>query len=139
MQNADTIDINIRYEQYQINSCNYGVWTKFNNLPTDVNKKWTFTKTKEALTILCNGVEVVNLVYAEQYHYCTTRWSKDVTRIRFHNADTASDYWKSVTQGKIFCLRLLLKYLSTTVPDKTIQTFILLPSKIHNRPIKRLK
>ena len=101
MQNAHTIDIDIRNEQYQIYSCNYGGWTKFNNLPADVNKKWTFTKTKEALTILCNGVELVNLVYAEQHNYCTTRWSKDVTRIRCYNHDTASVLWKSVTQGSI--------------------------------------
>ena len=101
MQNADMIYIEINNKRYQIYSCNYGGWTNFGKFPADVNKEWTFTKTKEALTILCNGVEVVNLVYAEQYHYCTKRWSKDVTKIRFHSHDSASVRWKPVTQGSI--------------------------------------
>ena len=96
--NVGTIRIILQSKQYYITGCG---WKKFNNLPATVNKEWTFTKTKEALTILCNGVEVVNLVYAEQYHYCTTRWSKDVTKIYFHSHDTASVLWKPVTQGSI--------------------------------------
>ena len=104
MQNADIIDIEINNKRYYVNSCNYGGWTgwtNFDKFPADVSKEWTFTKTKKALTILCNGMEVANLVYAEQHNYCTTRWSKDVTRIRFYNHDTASVQWKPVTQGSI--------------------------------------
>ena len=105
MVDAGTITIYIQSEQYYIPSCNDGIWSKLNNLPAAVNKDWIFTKTKEALTILCNGVEVVNLVYAEVHNYCTKIWSRNVTKIRFMSDDTASDFWRSVIRGNILILK----------------------------------
>ena len=106
MVNAGTITIYIRSKQYYIPSCHDGIWSKLNNLPAAVNKEWIFTKTKEALTILCNGVEVVNLVYAAVHNYCKKIWSRNVTKIRFRSDDTASDFWKSVIRGIILISKL---------------------------------
>ena len=109
LENVDVIQINIQNKQYYISSCSYyRSWKNFNNLPEAVQREWVFIKTKRALTILCNGEEVVNLVYAEVSDYCTSRWSRKVTKIRFYNHDTASDYWKPVTQGKEFMIEFLL-------------------------------
>ena len=92
------IRIDFRYRRFQIDRCgNYG----FQNLPDSLNKEWTISKTKEALTILCNGVEVLNLVYDEVDIYCTRIWSRDVTKIKFKNDDRASDFWRPLLAGKI--------------------------------------
>ena len=70
------------------------------HLPEEVHKIWTISRTKEALTVLCNGVEVLNLVYAEVDKGCSMRWSKSSTKIMFRNDDLSSDYMKTLSPGK---------------------------------------
>ena len=87
------------YQRYQISSC-YSEWQDLNNLPEAVYKEWTISKTQETLTVLCNGVEVINLVYAEvTVEPCSATWSKNVTKIQFTDSDTASDLRKYQTLG----------------------------------------
>ena len=69
------------------------------NMPVETNKIWTISRTKEALTILCNGVEVLNLVYAEHNKYCHRLWSKTSTKLKFISNDQASDYMRSMHTG----------------------------------------
>ena len=90
------IQISFWLEKFIIEHCGSYAFT---NLPDDLNKEWTISKTKEALTILCNGVEALNLVYAEVNLYCTRSWSRDTTKIRFLNDDRASENWKPLTEG----------------------------------------
>ena len=94
-----TIEIDMLYQRYQISSC-YSEWQDLNNLPEAVYKEWTISKTQETLTVLCNGVEVINLVYAEvTVEPCSATWSKNVTKIQFTDSDTASDLRKYQTLG----------------------------------------
>ena len=100
------IRIDFKHKRFSIDSCgSYG----FVNLPEDLNKEWTISKTKEALTILCNGVEVLNLVYDEVDIYCTRLWSKATSQIRFMNDDSASDNWRPLLEGKITNYIIFLK------------------------------
>ena len=61
---------------------------------------WTISRTNEALTILCNGEEALNMVYAEIDKYCTRIWSKSSTTISFWRTDVASDYMRSLRPGR---------------------------------------
>ena len=90
------IRIDFRSRRFQIDRCGYHA---FQNLPDSLNKEWTISKTKEALTILCNAVEVLNLVYDEVDVYCTRIWSRDVTKIKFKNDDQASEKWRPLLRG----------------------------------------
>ena len=53
--------------------------------PLEVDKIWTFTKTGTALTIRCNGVEVVNYPFATSHKSeCGKNWGGDaVEEIKF--------------------------------------------------------
>ena len=68
-------------------------------MPEEKNKIWTISRTKEALTVLCNRVEVLNLVYAEVDKYCHRKWSKTSAKIKFISNDQASDYMRSMHPG----------------------------------------
>ena len=108
---VDTIQIDIPNSEYYTYSCNFhGMWTNFKNLPNTPNKEWTIIKTKEALTILCDEEEVVNLVYAEVHDYCSRKWSKALTQIYFSRHDTASEVWQPLKKGS----HLILKLVSCT-------------------------
>eukprot|EP00116_Pleurobrachia_bachei_P008664 sb/3468926/ len=64
--------------------------------PVEVEKIWTITKTKTALIVTCNNVEVVNYLFADSpLDSCVTRWGGDlVNGIKFVNDfDTASDFY----------------------------------------------
>ena len=99
VQNIDIILIEYRPRRFSIPSCGY--YPKFPpHMPVEVKKVWTISKTKEALTILCNGVEVLNLVYAEINKYCTRSWSKSSSMINFRSDDLTSDYIKSLSKGR---------------------------------------
>eukprot|EP00116_Pleurobrachia_bachei_P016676 sb/3476938/ len=65
--------------------------------PVKVDKIWTITKTKTALVITCNNVEVLNLVFADSSStYCVSRWGDDVVeQIKFPSSDTASDFYSA--------------------------------------------
>ena len=102
VENIGFLRIEFRYKRFSIYpSCGNHAFPS--NLPVEINKIWTISRTKEALTILCNGVEVLNLVYIEVDMNCFRAWSKDSTKITFGSQDDASDYAKSLGQGK-FCL-----------------------------------
>ena len=93
------IRIDFRYRRFQIDRC--GLYS-FQSLPDSLNKEWTISKTKEALTIQCNGVEVLNLVYVDSTNsQCQIIWSKDVSQVKFKSDDRASDYFRGPQeQGK---------------------------------------
>ena len=99
VKNSGLLRIDFRFKRFNIDSCG------LHNFPTsileelDVNKEWTISKTDKALTVLCNEVEALNLVFDEVDIYCTRAWSKDVTQIKFRNEDSATDYWKKIAGG----------------------------------------
>ena len=92
------ITISFQYKRFEISSCGY--YALPSHLPKERNKIWTISRTKEALTILCNEVEVLNMVYAEFDKYCTRQWTTDSTAIKFWSNDLASDYMKKLSKGK---------------------------------------
>ena len=100
VQNIGFLRIEFMLKRFGINPC--GNYAFPSNLPVEINKIWTISRTKEALTILCNGVEVLNLVYIEDDMNCFRAWSKDSTKFTFGSQDDASDYAKSLSQGKFY-------------------------------------
>ena len=80
-------------------------------MPEETNKIWTIRRTNEALTVLCNGVEVLNLVYAEVDKYCHRKWSKTSAQFMLENGDLSSDYTKSINPGKTEIFRKGVLYL----------------------------
>eukprot|EP00116_Pleurobrachia_bachei_P005695 sb/3465957/ len=82
--------------QYQIQYC-----TAYKDLPVqpqkEVDKIWKITKTETALIITCNGVEVLNYLFADSSRSeCVTRWAGDVVEdVLFYFEDTASDFYIS--------------------------------------------
>ncbi|KAL5248875.1 hypothetical protein ACHWQZ_G017909 [Mnemiopsis leidyi] len=97
VQHIGTIQISFQHRRFYILSC--GDYEFPSDLPAERDKIWTISRTKEALTILCNGVEVLNMVYAEFDKYCTRAWSQSSALIEFRSDDLASDYTKSLSQG----------------------------------------
>ena len=65
--------------------------------PEEVEKVWTFTKTSTALTVSCNGVEVLSVVFGgSSVTECVAMGSWDVESIEFDGAlDTASDFYRA--------------------------------------------
>ena len=65
--------------------------------PAGVEKIWTFNKTETAIIITCNGVVVLNYLFAASSDSsCVTRWGGDVVeQIKFTVSDTASDFYKA--------------------------------------------
>ena len=76
------------------------------DLPSETDKVWTVIFSRASgeirLVIICNNVEVVNLVISNttcndsEVSHLNGLWSKGVKRINFHSAhgDTASDYYR---------------------------------------------
>ena len=98
VMNKGRIMINFRNQQLIIGTCGKHAFPP--HLPKEKNKIWTISRTKEALTILCNGVEVLNLVYAEYNKYCHRLWSKTSRVMKFLYNDLSSDYIRSSSRGK---------------------------------------
>ena len=68
--------------------------------PTEVDKIWTITKTETGITITCNGVEVVNYLFADSSNSnCVPNWGGDVVEQISFSEDTASDFYKSAGKG----------------------------------------
>ena len=109
VENIGLLKIEFGHRRFYIYPC--GRYPFPSNLPIESNKLWTISRTKEALTILCNGVEVLHVVYVEVDMDCLSAWSKDSTKITFESQDDASDYIRSLSQGKF--------YLSASVSNKT--------------------
>ena len=98
-ENIGKITIEFLHRRFSADLCGYRSFPA--NLPVETIKIWTISRTKEALTILCNGVEVLNLVYAEYDKYCARNWSKSTTKILFLVDDLSSDYMKTLSPGNI--------------------------------------
>ena len=92
------ITISFRHKRFDISTCGHYAFPL--HLPEERIKIWTISRTKEALTILCNEVEVLNMVYAEFDKYCTRQWTLDSTMIKLWADDLASDYMRILSGGK---------------------------------------
>ena len=91
----------IQYRIYYCNSFRDLTWQP----SAEVEKIWTITKTETALTITCNGVEVLNYLFAESLeNSCVTTWGDDVVEnIEFdNNEDTASDFYKASMEFNVY-------------------------------------
>ena len=65
--------------------------------PKQAEKVWTISKTESAIIITCNGVEVLNYLFADSsISDCVPRWGGDVVeRIVFRSYDTASEFYRA--------------------------------------------
>ena len=66
--------------------------------PEEEDKIWKFTKTKTAIIIICNGVEVLNYLFADSSDSkCVPQWGGDVVeQIKFSSIhDTASNFYRA--------------------------------------------
>ena len=65
--------------------------------PAEVDKTWTFTKTDTAFIITCNGVEVLNYLFADSSDSdCVpTLGGNVVESINIYKFDKASDFYKT--------------------------------------------
>ena len=91
--------------QWWIGYCN-GYWKRFpdsGKLPTTADKVWRITKTRPSagirVQIHCNQVEVLNKVLSHstcEHGGFGGYWNRVVTRIKFFDPDTASDFYKAI-------------------------------------------
>jgi len=82
---------------YLISSCVTSDTVFSTTLPSEQEKIWTITKTNTTLTILCNGIEVVEVIFSAYTEACQNAWSSDVEKIMFSAGnDTASDGYRQV-------------------------------------------
>ena len=104
----DAVNVNVRRMMvtFSDNTYQYGIYMCNNeDFPVQpkagVDKIWTIAKTETALTITCNGVQVLNFVFADAPNNkpaaCVQWWGGDIVeQIRFSGgADTASDFYLS--------------------------------------------
>ena len=126
VQHIGSIKVEFQRKRFSVDSCGYRYFPP--NLPEEKNKIWTIGRTKEALTIICNGVEVLNLVYAEYDKYCRRKWSKTSAKIKLIANDQASDFMRSMHPGIfdgpfnsdeiLHCLRILTYCLTYNIAGK---------------------
>jgi hypothetical protein len=69
------------------------------NLPSATTKVFRITLTRNPgirIKILCNGVEIVNVLMSDFCEYASWRtfWNKDIVKIQFHRQDKASDKYR---------------------------------------------
>ena len=72
----------------------------FTLLGTDKYRIWTIIKHKNTLQVLSDGVEIFNFNFTESHDNCRRMWSQDFDRIQFLSADTASEYFRNLPDGK---------------------------------------
>ena len=95
---------------------------------------WTITETATAVSITCNGVELVNLVFSDSsFANCVARWSRDGIWLRFvsssRGTDTASDEYRAEpsgatgTQNQLRMLVLVKKGIKTIFYPVSILRF----------------
>ena len=101
VNNIGTLSIEFHHRRFWVQNC--GTHAFPSSLPAERDKQWTISKTKDVLTILCNGIEVLNLVYSDWTDSsCSNVWKKETTSFKFRSDDTASDYYRNPSgQGKI--------------------------------------
>ena len=82
--------------EYAINSCTSNWRDLPVQPPVEVDKIWTINKTETAFIITCNGVEVLNYLFADSSKTsCATTWGGDVVEnIEFKSTETASDFYR---------------------------------------------
>eukprot|EP00116_Pleurobrachia_bachei_P006987 sb/3467249/ len=98
--------------QYGIDYC-AGYTTLPVQPPDEVDKIWTIRKTATALSIECNGVEVLNYQFSDgSSSYCVAYWGGDVVeKIAFLNYyATASDSYRAKPTGNIGVIHINLGY-----------------------------
>jgi len=81
---------------YLIHDCiAYGNLPVFLNLPTEVQKTWTISKTSTYWKIDCNNQEVLLYLFASSSNTkCVTQYSRDVGIVTIKSSDTASDKYR---------------------------------------------
>ena len=85
--------------QYSITYCTG--WTSL-PVPEEVDKIWTIRKTATALSIECNGVELLSYQFSDSsYDSCVSKWGGDVVdKIWFGYTDNASDSFRARPTGR---------------------------------------
>ena len=70
------------------------------DLPAQLSKIWTITKTAKTLKIACNDVEMMIFTFSESAKdTCVPYFSRDVEKILFQKLDTASDEFRASNPG----------------------------------------
>ena len=94
--------------RYRISFCSLDYTNFPTNLPSDNDKVWRVTLTRTSgirLVVHCNEVEVLNTMISDTT--CgdgrwSTYWSREVAKIKFSPADTASDYYQPQPGSCVF-------------------------------------
>ena len=103
------IDFGWKYRGFHIQSCGSHLFPTHELV--EGTKIWTISRTKKALSLLSNDVEVLNLVFAELTESCVKTWSVGSTKITFATDDLASDYKRTLIKG-------MAPYLIVTIIKK---------------------
>ena len=102
-----TTTIGLRFSsppQYFIQYCTSGFTNLPTTLPEEQEKIWTITKGLAAITINCNEVEVLNLLYTD-YGGCVGKMEMDVEQMKFTTSDNdASDAYREAPGGRGRCI-----------------------------------
>ena len=95
--------------QYWLSHCTSISKSDFlTDLPPETDKIWRINLTRNSgvprLVVHCNNKEVLNQVISGTT--CgdiswSIYWNRDVEKINFHSADTASDYYRAGKDGKL--------------------------------------
>ena len=92
--NVGKLSIEFLHKRFWVQNCGTPAFPS--SLPAEGDRQWTISKTKDALTILCNGIEVLNLVYTDSTDSsCSNVWTKESTSFKFLSNDFASDYYRN--------------------------------------------
>ena len=95
------IDFGWKNKGFSIGSCGRHLFPTATYELVEGTKIWTISRTKEALSILSNDVEVLNLVFADVALPCPEVWSRSSEIIIFHSSDLASEYIRYSSQGMV--------------------------------------
>ena len=83
---------NYKYHIYLSTPSSISEYLIMQNVPTGANKIWTITKSSTSITIVCNNVEVVNLVYADAdtttFPICVSNLKQSIKKIEFPAASS---------------------------------------------------
>ena len=91
------IDFGWKNKGFSIGSCGSYLFPTYELV--DGTKIWTISRTKEALSVLSNDVEVLNVVFADVAPACAEVWSRSSEIIIFNPNDLASEYIRYSSQG----------------------------------------
>ena len=84
---------------YVVGQCTPGYWDQaipMTGVPSDEIKVWQITRTSTSLVVVCNGVTVVNFIFATDYSdghaWCPTPWTNGYSSIRFDWSGSSAMY-----------------------------------------------